>query len=172
MQRMYSGSTFLEHRRSSNQGPSSGEYVHNALEKKESSSSGGEDKDDEEVEAKKSDKVEVIKTRGIRLRRMLRNMRASCKPLLPEDKTCFAVLNQALTSVEIDQDPITFEDAINRPNGWEWQEAIDLELWHMTKKGMWRVVKKCDVPRNRRLIGTKWVFQTKKGGRRHARVNR
>ena len=41
----------------------------------------------------------------------------------------------------------------------------------MEEKGVWRVVKKSTVPPNRRLIGTKWVFKTKRGGRRRARVN-
>lgn len=92
-------------------------------------------------------------------------------PLVPEDRTFFGVLDLALANVETGDDPITFEEALSGPNGSEGQEAIDLELRHMFDKGVWRIVKKATIPRNRRLIDTKWVFKTKHVGGRQARVN-
>ena len=40
----------------------------------------------------------------------------------------------------------------------------------MIVQGVWRKVKKKDVPSNRRLIGNKWVFKRKKDGRFRARL--
>ena len=34
----------------------------------------------------------------------------------------------------------------------------------MKKNHMWRVIKKTNVPENRRLLGAKWVFKVKKNG--------
>jgi hypothetical protein len=51
-----------------------------------------------------------------------------------------------------------------------WLKAIKLELMHMRNRGVWRVVKRCSVPPNRRLIGCKWIFKIKPDGTPRARV--
>ena len=40
----------------------------------------------------------------------------------------------------------------------------------MKKNHMWRVIKKTNVPENRRLLGAKWVFKVKKNGVFKARL--
>ena len=40
----------------------------------------------------------------------------------------------------------------------------------MEKNNIWRVIKKTDVPENRRLLGAKWVFKVKKNGVFKARL--
>ena len=40
----------------------------------------------------------------------------------------------------------------------------------MEKNHVWRVIKKADVPENRRLLGAKWVFKVKKNGIFKARL--
>ena len=40
----------------------------------------------------------------------------------------------------------------------------------MEEKGVWKVVKKDDIPKNHCLIGNKWVFKMKKDGIHHAKL--
>ena len=44
----------------------------------------------------------------------------------------------------------------------KWREAIKKEFENIEKNQVWRVIKKKDVPENRRLLGAKWVFKVKK----------
>ena len=44
----------------------------------------------------------------------------------------------------------------------KWREAITKEFDNMEKNHILRVIKKMDVPENRRLLGAKWVFKVKK----------
>ena len=46
----------------------------------------------------------------------------------------------------------------------KWRDAINEEVENMEKNDIWRVIKKMDVPENRRLLGAKWVFKVKKNG--------
>ena len=46
----------------------------------------------------------------------------------------------------------------------KWRDAINKEFKNMEKNNVWRVIKKTDVPENRRLLGAKWVFKVKKNG--------
>ena len=52
----------------------------------------------------------------------------------------------------------------------KWQEAIKKEFENMEMNQVWRVIKKTDVPENRRLLGAKWVFTVKKNGVFKARL--
>ena len=52
----------------------------------------------------------------------------------------------------------------------KWREAIKKEFENMEKNQVWRVIKKTDVPENRRLFGAKWVFKVKKNGIFKARL--
>ena len=108
-----------------------------------------------------------------RLRNALRKLSYEKHPGITEDGSFFGIsglLDLAFASLT-GEDPTTYEQAVGGPNGLEWQQAIDLELRHMKDKTVWKIVKKSSVPPNRRLIGTKWVFKTKRDGRRRARVN-
>ena len=70
-------------------------------------------------------------------------------------------------------EPSTFEEAWNSDisedrNGW--REAITKEFNDMTKREVWTKVKKSKIPKERRLIGAKWVFKKKRNGVYRARL--
>ena len=68
---------------------------------------------------------------------------------------------------------MTFDEAWNHPNDYErmkWREAIRKEIRDIIKRGVWRNVKKNNIPENRRLIGNKWVFKKERNGVYHARL--
>ena len=69
--------------------------------------------------------------------------------------------------------PETFQDAWHHPDPEErklWREAIRKEFRDMIARGVWRGHKRSQVPHDRRLIGTKWVFRVKNYGRHRARL--
>ena len=71
-------------------------------------------------------------------------------------------------------EPVTFQDAWNHPVNEEkrgWQEAILKELTDMDiKRKIWIKAKIKDIPEDRKLIGSKWVFKRKKNGIFRARL--
>ena len=65
------------------------------------------------------------------------------------------------------ESPETFEKAWNHPNYYlrdKLREAIKKELENIEKNKVWRVIAKDQVPTDRRLLGTTWVFKVKKNG--------
>ena len=69
--------------------------------------------------------------------------------------------------------PTNFNEAWNHqsPNDRKkWREAITKELYCMKNKKFWRIIRKIDVQKDRRLIGCKWVFKIKKDGTYRARL--
>lgn len=52
----------------------------------------------------------------------------------------------------------------------KWRNAVRKEFHEMIKRGVWRRTKKTEVPRNRRLVGHRWVFTIKRDGRYRARL--
>jgi hypothetical protein len=46
----------------------------------------------------------------------------------------------------------------------KWREAINKEFEEMEKKQVWEIMKKEDIPQNRRTIKCKWIFKIKKNG--------
>ena len=52
----------------------------------------------------------------------------------------------------------------------EWLEGVDKEFKDFEKRGVWRVIKKKDMPEGRRLIGNKWVFKVKRNGMYRSRL--
>jgi hypothetical protein len=57
-------------------------------------------------------------------------------------------------------DPLTYDDAMSRPDAAEWRKACRAELNMFKKQGLYEEVPK---PRNRKIVGCKWVFFTKTG---------
>ena len=51
-----------------------------------------------------------------------------------------------------------------------WLEGVDKEFKDFEKRGVWRVIKKKDMPEGRRLIGNKWVFKVKRNGTYRSRL--
>jgi len=69
--------------------------------------------------------------------------------------------------------PATFQEAYNHPVPAfreRFREAIRKELRNMLARGVWRKIKRSDVPNGRRLVKHKWVFDIKRSGRFRARL--
>jgi hypothetical protein len=70
-----------------------------------------------------------------------------------------------MSAVESDySEPQNFGEAWNNENDIDkqnWREAIKKEFLSMKEKQVWKIVDLNDVPTNRRLLGTKWVFKKK-----------
>jgi hypothetical protein len=57
--------------------------------------------------------------------------------------------------------PTSYEDAYYHQNSWcrgLWRDAINLELLKMKQLKVWHTVNKANIPKNRRCIKNKWVF--------------
>ena len=67
-------------------------------------------------------------------------------------------------------DPNTYREAMSRDDKLDWEKAINKELDTMKEKGVWEVIDKSEVPCNRMLLGSKWVFKKKKDGQYRARL--
>ena len=69
--------------------------------------------------------------------------------------------------------PLNFREAWDHADITErnlWRDAIKKEFKDMIDRKVWRNHKKNDVPKNRRLIGNKWIFRIKNDGRHRARL--
>ena len=69
--------------------------------------------------------------------------------------------------------PVKFKDAWHHEDVHErglWREAMRKEIRDMKKKQVWRRVKRNSIPRDRRVIGNKWVFKRKGNGVYRARL--
>ena len=69
--------------------------------------------------------------------------------------------------------PSTYEEAYYHNDEWcksRWRAAIKLELDKMAQYKVWHVVPKSAVPKDRRLIKSKWVFDIKRTGIFRARL--
>ena len=69
--------------------------------------------------------------------------------------------------------PKTFEEAWNHPDELMreyWRAAIHKEFRDMINRGVWRTIKRRDMPTGRRLVKNKWVFDIKRDGRFRARL--
>ena len=70
-------------------------------------------------------------------------------------------------------EPKTFQEVWHSPVEEEkqnWQIAIRKEIRSMINRGVWRKIDRAKIPRNRRLIGNKWVFRIKRDGTYRARL--
>jgi Reverse transcriptase (RNA-dependent DNA polymerase) len=83
-------------------------------------------------------------------------------------------VNLALISgMVINEEPTTFEQAWNHqdPKVRErWREAINKEFDEMSKKEVWEIIKKENIPKNRRTVKCKWIFKIKQNGIFRARL--
>jgi hypothetical protein len=67
----------------------------------------------------------------------------------------------------IDEKPSSFDEAWNHddPKGrGKWPDAIEKELCDMDKQQVWKIIKKEDIPEDRRTIKCKWIFKIKQNG--------
>ena len=70
------------------------------------------------------------------------------------------------------KEPKTFKAMLKRPpeEREKWLEAVKKEFDNCEAREVWTRVKKKDVPKGRRLIGSKWVFKCKRDGRYRSRL--
>jgi Reverse transcriptase (RNA-dependent DNA polymerase) len=69
--------------------------------------------------------------------------------------------------------PSTFEEAFYHSDQWiqsQWQDAINLELNKMQDLKVWHSVNKNDIPKDRKCIKNRWVFDIKQTGVFRARL--
>ena len=95
------------------------------------------------------------------------------RPLELEDVLFMGLEELVLMSSEDIKEPKTFDEAWNHPNPEErkkWREAIRKELRDMRHRGVWRVVKRRDMPQGRRCVKNKWIFKIKRNGIFRARL--
>ena len=70
-------------------------------------------------------------------------------------------------------EPENFREAWDHPDPSQrdkWRQAIRKELGDMNKRGVWRKIKRSEVPRDRRCVKCKWVFKIKRNGVFRARL--
>ena len=70
-------------------------------------------------------------------------------------------------------EPKTFQEAWHYPiekDRDNWRTAIRKEIRSMINRGVWRKTDRAKIPKNRRLIGNKWVFKIKRDRTYRARL--
>jgi hypothetical protein len=73
----------------------------------------------------------------------------------------------------ITDEPTSFEEAWYHGNvdkQIKWREAIGKELTCMETCKVWTLIKKCEIPKDRKPIGCRWVFKEKRDGTQRARL--
>ena len=69
--------------------------------------------------------------------------------------------------------PNKFEEAWNHPDPWQrlkWRAAITKEFDKMESQKVWKVIKRSEMPKGRRCVKHKWVFEIKRNGVFRARL--
>ena len=69
-----------------------------------------------------------------------------------------ALMASATTST--DDAPATYTDAICGPDAVKWKAAIESELQSLKENVVYEIV---DRPKNRKVIGSRWVLRVKRG---------
>jgi hypothetical protein len=75
--------------------------------------------------------------------------------------------------IVIDEEPSTFDEAWNHDDPkarGKWLDAIKKEICDMDKQQVWEIIKKEDIPEDRRNIKCKWIFKIKRNGILRARL--
>nr|KAJ0214235.1 hypothetical protein LSAT_V11C400171660 [Lactuca sativa] len=68
------------------------------------------------------------------------------------------VTREVIFSINLDNDPKTFTEAMTSRDAPLWKEAINDEMDSIMGNGTWELV---DLPKGRRPIGSKWIFKKK-----------
>ena len=127
---------------------------------------------DEETDKFKKDSDEI------KVPREVRNLQTSYNDAekIFRDESNKEFVGFAFASEKVEdypEEPQSFQEAWHHPNLTDregWRNAIRKEFSDMIKRGVWRRIKKREVPPNRRTIGSKWVFKRKRDGRYRARL--
>ena len=74
----------------------------------------------------------------------------------PADLKAFNTASQPLSNAA---EPVSYQDALSRPDASQWIQAMDEEMDSIHYNGTWNLE---DLPSGRRSIGVKWVFKVKR----------
>jgi Reverse transcriptase (RNA-dependent DNA polymerase) len=118
--------------------------------------------------------VEPIQERegSTRLEREMRRIHTNYNTTIPNENDAADLALMSATTSEY-MEPERFSEAWDHPNPdsrSKWREAISKEFQDMKNKRVWKYCKKTDIPKDRKLIGSKWVFKLKKNGTHRARL--
>ncbi|KAJ9536248.1 hypothetical protein OSB04_un000581 [Centaurea solstitialis] len=69
------------------------------------------------------------------------------------------VTREVIFSINIDDDPKTFEEAMSSRDASLWKEAINDEMDSILSNGTWELT---DLPKGAKPIGSKWIFKRKR----------
>ena len=67
-------------------------------------------------------------------------------------------------------DPKNYRETTTLPDSEEWWKGMVTEFENMEKRHVWELLKRSDVPADKRLVGNKWVYKKKDDGRYRART--
>ena len=98
----------------------------------------------------------VDESHSIALRRSQQEKRSA----IPNDYMVY--LHESESDLGIENDPVTFSQAMNDVNSDKWLEAMKDELKSMVHNEVWDLV---ELPEGHRKVGCKWVFKTKRDSR-------
>ena len=98
----------------------------------------------------------VDESQPIALRRPQREKRSA----IPNDYVVY--LHESESDLGIENDPVTFSQAMNDVNSDKWLEAMKDELKSMVQNEVWDLV---ELPEGHQKVGCKWVFKTKRDSR-------
>ena len=65
---------------------------------------------------------------------------------------------EVIFSINLDDDPKTFTEAMSSRDAPLWKEAVNDEMDSILGNGTWELA---DLPKGRRPIGSKWIFKKK-----------
>ena len=71
-------------------------------------------------------------------------------------------LQESENDLSIDNDPVSFSDAINDDNSDKWLDVMKDELKSMAQKDVWDII---EFPEGCKRVGWKWMFKTKRDSR-------
>ena len=76
---------------------------------------------------------------------------------IPDDYIVYALEHES--DLSMDNDPVSFKEAVESNNSEKWYNAMKEELKSMTNNNVWEMTK---LPKGSKRVGCKWVFKTKR----------
>ena len=125
-----------------------------------------------EGQVRRSGRIQSQNDTDEKVMRALRKLNVSYNPIMSGMAFADEVAFVGGTDESYDN-PEQFQEAWNHPKTEEreyWREAIRKEFNDMIKRKVWRETRTSEIPENRRLIGSKWVFKKKRNGVYRARL--
>ena len=76
---------------------------------------------------------------------------------IPDDYIVYALEHES--DLSMDNDPVSFKEAVESNNSEKWYNAMKEELKSMTDNNVWEMT---ELPKGSKRVGCKWVFKTKR----------